>query len=218
MKPLASVPSQMRRSGIREVMELAATMKDVIHLEVGEPDGGTAPEVIDAAFEAAHAGFTRYTPNAGLSTLRESVAAKLQRENDLDVSPANVVLTPGAVCALATAVLATVDPGDEVLIPDPGWPNYVSMVQLAKGVPVPYELTRASGYLPDLAQLERLISPRTKLIVINSPSNPTGAVFPEATVRQLVELARARPLYVERRGIRSFYFRLGARASRTLRH
>jgi aspartate aminotransferase/aminotransferase len=112
------------------------------------------------------------------------------------VAADQVVVSPGAVCALASAVFATVDPGDEVLIPDPGWPNYVSMVCLAGGVPVRYPLPRVAGYLPAMDTLRSLVSPRTKLIFVNSPSNPTGAVYPEATVRELVEFGAEHDLYV----------------------
>jgi aspartate/methionine/tyrosine aminotransferase len=196
MKPLGLMPTQMRRSGIREVMELAATIGGVIHLEVGEPYEMTPAAVVEAGFTAARNGFTRYTPNAGLDSLRTAIAEKLVRENGLAATAKNVVVTPGAVCALATAVLATVEPDDEVLIPDPGWPNYVAMVQLARGRPVPYTLPRNSAYQPDFAQLERLVTTRTKLLIVNSPSNPTGVVFPEATVRQLADFGRAHDLYI----------------------
>jgi aspartate/methionine/tyrosine aminotransferase len=196
MKELSNMATQMKRSGIREVMELASKIEGVIHLEVGEPDGGTPEEVIEAGFTGARNGFTRYTPNAGLESLRVRIVSKLDRQNGITATPANVVVTPGAVCALATAVLATVEPGDEVLLPDPGWPNYVSMVQLARGRPVVYELSREAGYAPDVAQLERLVTSRTKLLIVNSPSNPTGAVFSDELVRRIGQFARDHDLYV----------------------
>ena len=196
MKALATAPRQMPRSGIREVMELAAGLPDVIHLEVGEPDSNTPTPIIEAALEAARAGFTKYTANAGFRSLREALVVKLAVENGLRATPDEIVVTPGAVCALASAVFATVDPGDEVLIPDPGWPNYVSMVRLAGGVPVRYPLRRGNGYVPAVDDLEPLVSPRTKLAFLNSPANPTGAVYPEATMRALVDLAVAHDLYV----------------------
>jgi aspartate aminotransferase/aminotransferase len=177
-------------------MELAAELRDVIHLEVGEPDSNTPDSIIGAALEAARRGHTKYTPNAGMRTLREGLSRKVEIENGLRVTPEQIVVTAGAVCALATAVFATVDPGDEVLIPDPGWPNYVSMVVLAGGVPVRYVLPRAGGYLPDVEALRTLVSPRTKLLFVNTPSNPTGAVYPEATVLALVEFAAEHDLYV----------------------
>src|SRR5487761_112311 len=138
----------MPRSGIREVMELAATMDDVIHLEVGEPDFATPAEVISAATDAAVEGFTKYSPNAGFMSLRRAVADRLVAQGRTDVTAEHVVITPGAVCALATAIFATVNPGEDVLVPDPGWPNYRSAVLLAGAKPVAYELERSVGYLP----------------------------------------------------------------------
>src|SRR5947209_3121296 len=111
----------MPRSGIREFMELAAQCTDAIHLEAGEPDFVTPSAIIQAAFDAAHAGFTKYSANAGLPSLREAIATKVRVQNRLPVDPDQIVVTPGSVCALATGVLATVNPGDEVLVPDPGW-------------------------------------------------------------------------------------------------
>jgi aspartate/methionine/tyrosine aminotransferase len=196
MKPLADCATSMPRSGIREVMELAAGMEDVIHLEVGEPDFATPEEIIEAAGEAARAGFTRYTPNAGFLSLRRAVAERLVADGRSDVTYEHIVITPGAVCALATAVFATVNPGDEVLIPDPGWPNYRSMVLLCGARALPYELDRATGYLPRDGSLAAAASPRSKLLMTNSPANPTGAVFPHDTARQLYDFAAARDLYL----------------------
>jgi aspartate/methionine/tyrosine aminotransferase len=196
MKPLASIPSAMPRSGIREVMELAAEMVDVIHLEVGEPDVNTPDQIIDGACAAAKAGWTKYTSNAGYPSLRAAIVRKLATENGLTASADQVVVTAGAVGALATGVLAVIDPGDEVLVPDPGWPNYTSITLVAGGRPVVYPLRRDDGYLPDLAALRSLVTTRTKLLVINSPANPTGAVFPEPVVRALVEFAQEHDLYV----------------------
>ncbi len=196
MKTLSTVASSMRRSGIREIMELAAGMPGVVHLEVGEPDFNTPPAVISAGLTAAAGGFTKYTPNAGFGALRDAIARKLRQQNSLPATAEEVVVTPGAVCALATAILATVNPGDEVLVPDPGWPNYVTMTCIAGGVPVTYPLQRERGYVPDVEVLERLVTPRTKLLLVNSPGNPTGAVFPRETVAALVALAARHDLYV----------------------
>jgi aspartate aminotransferase/aminotransferase len=196
MKPLAVVPSAMPRSGIREVMELAAGMHGVIHLEVGEPDAATPAPIIEAAFAAATAGATKYTSNAGYPSLRAAIVRKLTLENGLTATPDQVVVTAGAVGALATATLALVDPGDEVLVPDPGWPNYSSITLIAGGRPVPYPLARADGYVPRLDVLRQLVTNRTKILLINSPANPTGAVFSDALVRDLVDFAREHDLYV----------------------
>jgi aspartate/methionine/tyrosine aminotransferase len=196
MKPLADLATSIPRSGIREVMELASSMDNVIHLEVGEPDFATPEEIVEAAGEAARAGYTRYTPNAGFVSLRRAVAERLVAAGRSDVTYEHIVITPGAVCALATAVFATVNQGDEVLIPDPGWPNYRSMVMLCGAEPVPYELDRATGYMPRDGSLAAVASPRSKLLMTNSPANPTGAVFSRETARQLYEFASARDLYV----------------------
>ena len=196
MKPLAVVPREMRRSGIREVMELAASVPGCIHLEVGEPDFDTPVPVRDAAVRAMAEGYTRYTPNAGLPSIRSAIAETRSARHATTVSPDEVVVTPGAVCALATAILALVNPDDEVLLPDPGWPNYTSMVQLARGRVVYYPLAQQQGYVADPDAVARLITGQTKAIVINTPANPTGAVFPPEVVRAIVRLAKDRDLYV----------------------
>ena len=196
MKPLAATATAMPRSGIREVMELAGTMEDVIHLEVGEPDFATPAEVISAATNAAVEGFTKYSPNAGFMSLRRAVAERLVAAGRQDVTPEHVVITPGAVCALATAIFAIVNPREDVLVPDPGWPNYRSAVLLAGARPVAYELDRSVGYLPRNGSLTAAAGPQAKLLMTNSPANPTGAVFPRDTVRELYEFAAERDLYL----------------------
>ena len=196
MKPRSALAQALPRSGIREVMDLARQMDDVIVLVVGEPSFNTPPHIIDAAAEAAHAGTTKYTPNAGLPGLRSAVAERYSGKFGREVTPGEVLVTAGAVNALAAIVAAIAEEGDEILIPDPGWPNYVAMIELARVAPVRYRLEPEQGYRPDLAALEAQITPRTKAIIINNPSNPTGSVFDEATVRGLVELARKHDLWL----------------------
>ncbi|MDQ2653623.1 MAG: pyridoxal phosphate-dependent aminotransferase [Chloroflexota bacterium] len=196
MKPRSALAQALPRSGIREVMDLARQMDDVIVLVVGEPSFNTPPHIIDAAAQAAHGGTTKYTPNAGLPGLRAAVAERYTRKFGREVTPGEVLVTAGAVNALAAIVAAIAEEGDEILIPDPGWPNYVAMIELARVAPVRYRLEPEQGYKPDLAALEAQITPRTKAIIINNPSNPTGSVFDEATVRGLVELARKHDLWL----------------------
>jgi len=196
MKPLSAAVSAMPHSGIREFMELAAQTDGVIHMEAGEPDFITPQAIIAAGFEAASAGFTKYSPNPGITSLREALVEKVSSVNGIDATVEQIVVTPGSVCALATGVLATVNPGDEVLIPDPGWPNYLNMVLLAGGRPMTYTLRRENGYQPDLDELETLVSERTKLIMINNPCNPTGVVFSRETVADLAKFAARHDLYV----------------------
>jgi aspartate aminotransferase/aminotransferase len=177
-------------------MDLARQMGDVIVLVVGEPSFNTPDHIIDAAAAAAHGGTTKYTPNAGLPGVRAAVAERYSPKFGRPVAANEVLVTAGAVNALAAIVAGIAEEGDEILIPDPGWPNYVSMIELARTVPVRYPLRPERGYLPDIAEVEARITPRTKALIINNPSNPTGAVFPEETVRSLVALAKKHDLWL----------------------
>jgi len=186
----------MPRSAIREIMALAAGRPEVIHLEVGEPDHGTPDHIIEAAFQAARDGFTRYTANNGLPGLRELIARRQQARTGLPCTADQVVVTVGAVGALYTALMSVMDAGDEILLPDPGWPNYEAIVRLGDGVPVRYRLDPDNGFLPDIDEISRAVTPRTKAIMINSPGNPTGAVFPRELMDALGKLASRTGLYV----------------------
>jgi aspartate/methionine/tyrosine aminotransferase len=196
VKPHSRMAESLPRSGIREVMELAAKLDGVIHLEVGEPSFNTPAHIIEAALAAARAGSTKYTPNAGLASVRQTVAARYATAWGKPVDPSRVLVTAGAVNAIMTTLAALVDEGDEVLVPDPGWPNYTSIIALARAVPVPYPCRAEDGYLPDLDALTARITPRTKALILTNPSNPTGVVFPPATVEAVVRLASERDLYV----------------------
>lgn len=194
MKPRSALAQALPRSGIREVMDLARQMDDVIVLVVGEPSFNTPPHIIDAAARAAHDGATKYTPNAGVPGVRAAIAERYSQKFGYEVKPTQVLVTAGAVNALAAIVAAIAEEGDEILIPDPGWPNYVAMIELARAVPVRYRLEPEQRYRPDLAALEAQITPQTKALIINNPSNPTGGVFDEATVKGLVALAQKHDL------------------------
>lgn len=196
MKALAENCTSMPRSGIREIMELAADYPDVIHLEVGEPNFDTPAHIVEAGAKAAKDGFTKYTPNAGITSLREAIALKLQTDNAINASIENVVVTTGGVGGLTSAIIACAQSGDEVLLPDPGWPNYVSAARFMGVEVIQYPLLPEEGFLPDFDALEDLVTARCKLILINSPSNPTGAVFPRSTIEKLVEFAQRHDLYM----------------------
>ena len=189
---MAMRAASMPRSAIREIMALAAGRKDVIHLEVGEPDFGTPPAIVEAAFEKVRAGATRYTPNAGVMPLRELIARRASARAGVAIAPEQVIVTTGAIGALFTAVFLLADPGDEVLIPDPGWPNYDSICHLAGAKGVRYVMRAENGFVPDPDELARLVTPATKAIMLNSPGNPTGAVFPRAQMQAIGRLARER--------------------------
>lgn len=196
MQPLSSAVEKMPRSGIREIMDLSQGVPDVVHLEVGEPGFATPGHIVWAAQKAMEQGFTKYTPNVGLASLREQIACKLQTVNSLDVSVENVVVTTGAVGGLATALMAIVEPSEEVLIPDPGWPNFAMMVTCSHAVARLYPLSPADGFWPRIEALEALVGPRTKAIVINSPCNPTGAVFSAKLIESLIDFAARHDLYL----------------------
>ncbi len=179
----------MPRSGIRVVMDLAWEVGDVLHLEVGEPDFPTPDSVVEAAVAAARDGFTKYTPNTGILPLREALVDKLARANGIVTTPDQIVVTSGAVAALACAFIATVPAGSDVLLPDPGWPNYAMQLHIMDARPVYYPLRPENGFEPNLDELEALLTPRTRALLINSPSNPIGSVWRAETVQAIVDFA-----------------------------
>ena len=183
-------------SGIRRIHEIALTLDDVLSLAVGEPDLPVAPHVLAAASEAWLADDTRYTANAGIPELRTAVAAKLRRDNGIDVGIDQVWITPGATEALYLALGLILSPGDEVLIPDPGYTTFTMAPRMQFADPVPYPLDPEHDFLPQVADLDALVTPRTRGIILNSPSNPLGVVYPEAVVRGLVEFAQRHDLWI----------------------
>ena len=182
-------------SRIREVMELAWRDPRAIHLEVGEPDFATPEHVVEAAHQAARMGLTRYAPNAGIPELREALADKVFRRNGYGASPEQVVVTQGGIQALYLTLRALLEPGDEVLLPDPAWPNYRMIAHLLGARVLPYSLVAEGGFLPSLEDLERLVTPRTRVILVNSPSNPLGTVVPRGLMERLLAFARRRGLW-----------------------
>ena len=169
--------SSMARSGIRHVMDLAWATPDVVHLEVGEPDFATPLHICEAAASAIMAGHTRYTPNAGILPLREAIAEKVTKRNGFVTDPSQVVVSAGAVEAIYASLLSIMDPGDDILLPDPGWPNFRMMASLLSANVIYYPLRAANGFMPDPEEIRSLVTPRTRAILINSPSNPLGTVI-----------------------------------------
>ncbi len=198
MKPPSQAISRMPRSGIRAIMELAAERDDVMHLEVGEPNFDTPAHVLEAAARAANDGFTKYTANRGIPSVRETMIRKIAERNGFEVDIDQVVVTTGAVNGLIQALMVVCDPGDVVLISDPAWPNYAMMARVMNTSVLRFALVPDRGFLPDLAELDRLCreTPQAKVIVINSPGNPTGGVFDRATIEGLLEIAARHDLYV----------------------
>lgn len=195
-KPISRRVETMPRSAIRTIMTLAAERKNVIHLEAGEPDFFTPPHIVEGAYAALKEGWTKYTANAGIAPLRALIAARSSARAGKPVEAERVVVTVGAVGALFTAVVMVCEAGDELLIPDPGWPNYVSIPHIIGVKPVRFRMPAARGFLPDLADIEAKITPKTKAILINTPGNPTGVVFPADVMKGIVDIARRHGIYV----------------------
>jgi len=196
MAHLASTVSSTPHSGIRVMADLARFVPDVLNLGVGDPNFVTPSHIIEAAERAARDGFTKYTPSDGFSSLRELLATKVYERNGLDVPVEQVVVTTGGCGGLFTSLLVLVDPGDEILLPDPGWANYPPMAHVLEARHVFYPLDPARGWAPDLDALEALIGPRSKVIILNSPGNPTGAVYDAGVLADVLDLARRRDLWV----------------------
>ncbi|WHP17739.1 pyridoxal phosphate-dependent aminotransferase [Cellulomonas sp. ES6] len=195
--PISTSPvTRMHRSGIRTLMELAMRDPEAIRLEIGEPDVPTPAHVVEAAGRDAAAGHTGYTSSTGSPELREALAEKVRRVNGLDVTAADVVVTHGAMHGLAMAINALAGPGDEILVPDPEFPNW-RMAAVAAGVGVgTYPARAANGFVPTLADIEAAITPATRAVVVCSPNNPTGAMYPAELLAGVVELAREHDLWV----------------------
>lgn len=187
----------MPRSGIRRVMDAAwASGRDFIGMHVGEPSFVPPAHVLEAAERAYAEGDTHYVANAGVPALREAIAVKVREQNGISAAPEQIVVTAGGAQALHVAFTLTLSEGDEVLIPDPGWPNFAMAVQLLQAVPVPYRLRPENGFLPDLDELEKLVTPRTRMILVNTPSNPLGTVMPGELVERLVRFAEEHDLWL----------------------
>jgi aminotransferase len=183
-------------SGIREVFDLAGTMDGVIHLEIGEPDFSTPPSIVAASFRAVAAGMTHYTPSAGLPELRSRIAEGLTSELGIAFDPAEAVVTAGGMEALLLAMLVTVGPGDEVIVPSPAWPNYEAHVLLCGGTIKRLRLEESQGFRLDPMVLRNAISKKTKALILNSPHNPTGSVLDDERLEAVANLARDRDLLV----------------------
>jgi aspartate aminotransferase len=175
---------------------LEAAGRHVVHLEIGEPDFATPDNITEAAIAAMHAGYTHYTPAGGIMEAREAVARFVSRRLGIEAEATEVVLTPGSKNVLLFVLLACVEPGDEVIYPDPGYPIYSSLVNFIGARPVPVRLREERGFRMDLDELAGLVTPRTRLLVLNSPQNPTGGVLTQEDVAFIARLAVEHDLVV----------------------
>src|SRR3979411_2611402 len=200
MRSIASRMSVMSGEGALSVFarakELEAQGRSIIHLELGEPDFHPGKSVIESAGRALAGGTTPSCAGAGVPALREEIAAYLSRTRDLTVSPANIVIAPGCKIALFLAMMALLEPGDEVLYPDPGFPGYPSITLGLGAVPVHFELSPRNHLQPDPNEIAAKITPRTRMLLTNSPGNPTGTVYTDEVQRAMAELAVKHDLWV----------------------
>lgn len=176
--------------------ELESKGRHIVHLEIGEPDFDTPPHIVNSAIEALKDGYTHYGPSAGLPEVRQAIIDEINRTRGLELGPHHVVVTPGAKPILFFSVMATIDEGDEVIYPDPGFPIYESVIEFvgAKAVPIP--LRESNDFQMDIDELRSLITPRTQMIILNSPGNPTGGVLSHDQLRAIADLALERDLWV----------------------
>ncbi len=175
---------------------LEAQGRSIIHLEVGEPDFPTPPNIVEAGVRAMRGGKTKYTPSAGIPELREAIAAQVKQTRGVEVTPDQVVVTPGAKPIMFFSMLALVDTGDEVLYPMPGFPIYESMINYCGGVPVPYVLHERNNFRFDPDEFKSKITPKTKMIILNSPHNPTGGVLELSDMQVVAQVAQAHDITV----------------------
>jgi len=200
MRPVASRMSVMTGEGALSVYarakQLEATGRSIIHLELGEPDFHPDAPVVAALEKAVREGRDRYCPMAGVPALKQELASYLKRTRNIDVSPDSVVIAPGCKIALFLALMALIDPGDEVLYPDPGFPGYPSITAGLGGVGVPFSLLERNKFQPDPDEIARKITHRTKAILTNSPGNPNGTIYSDEVQRRIAELAVKNDLYV----------------------
>ncbi len=192
-----NVAERMSRLGTESAFEVLARAralerqgKDIVHLEIGEPDFDTPAHIREAAKRALDGGATHYGPAAGLPELREAIAKDVGATRNIPVTPEEIVVTPGAKPIMYFVITALVNPGDEVIYPNPGFPIYESVINFVGGVPVPIPLREESGFGFDLDVFERSASSRTKLIIINSPQNPTGGVLEPDQLGRIAEIAK----------------------------
>ena len=175
---------------------LEAQGKDIVHLEIGEPDFATPKNIIDAACLALNSGYTHYTPAPGIPEVRETIAQYIRSHKNVDASSAEVVIVPGGKPIMFFSIMATVNPGDEVIYPNPGFPIYESVIRFVGGTPIPIPLREENQFRLDVHELAKLITPKTKMLIINSPGNPTGGVLTSEDVQAIADLVRGKGILV----------------------
>ena len=172
---------------------LEAQGKEIIHLEIGEPDFDTPAHIVEAGVEALRQGYTHYGPTPGLPELREAIARNSREVRGVDTTASQVVVTPGAKPIMFYVILTLAEPGTEVIYPNPGFPIYESMIRFSGATPVPMQLLEATGYHPDLDDLEARVNSRTRLVILNSPENPCGSALTRPELERIAEIVKKTP-------------------------
>ena len=188
--------AKLPRSGIRELMGMALAFPDAVHLEIGEPHFPTPNFVLERLKDFYAKGDIKYTPTVGIYSLRDKIAKKLLKEKNWEIDADDVIILPGSLFGTFVAFRTILEPGDEALIPDPGFTNHFSQVVLSGGQIKRYFLLPENNYLPDFESIRKSITPKTKIILVNTPSNPMGVVFPEEVMKSMADLAEEYNLVV----------------------
>lgn len=200
---MVTYAQRMERLGTETAFEVLARAKaleaqgrEILHFEIGEPDFDTPVHIKEAAIRALHDGYTHYGPSPGLPELRVAIAEAVSKSRGISVTPEEVIVTPGGKPIIFFTLLACAQAGDEVIYPNPGFPIYESMINFVGAKPVPMPLLESENFSFDMDRFEASLSPRTKLIILNSPNNPTGGIIPAADLERIAEVAAARGIMV----------------------
>jgi aspartate aminotransferase len=197
---LARRVSHLRQEGAYAVLARAQALeaqgREIVHLEIGQPDFETYPHIAEAGIRAIAEGKTRYNPPSGIPDLRQAIARVAGRQRGVEFAPEQVIVAPGTKPLILLPMMALLEPGDEVIYPDPGFPSYEAAIGLVGAVPVPVPLVEETGYDLDLAVFDAALNPRTRLVLLNSPSNPTGGINRPETLAHVAQVARERDLWV----------------------
>ena len=200
MTKLAASFSRLKSEGAFSVLararELEAQGRQVVHLQIGEPDFDTPANIVQAGINALNDGHTHYTPSAGILPLRQAIVDYVKRAHGLEANPDQVVVTPGAKPVVFFAILALIEPGDDVLCPGPGYPTYESMIDYVGARAVPYRLREENDFRFDPDEFRATVTPKTRLIIVNSPQNPTGGVLERSDLEVIAEVAQERDIMV----------------------
>nr|WP_227763770.1 pyridoxal phosphate-dependent aminotransferase [Zhaonella formicivorans] len=195
-KSMANLGTETAFEVLAKAKKLEAEGRDIVHLEIGEPDFDTPRNIIDAGVKALNSGYTHYTPAPGIPEVRETIANYVRAHKNVPADPEDVVIVPGGKPIMFFSILATVDPGDEVIYPNPGFPIYESVIKFVGAKPVPIPLREENQFRLDVNELKNLITPKTKMLIINSPQNPTGGFLTKEDVEAIADLVRGKEILV----------------------